>query len=53
MEAVYTFNLKVTKANPSVAAGVWIIVEFTRAIAPKLNHKGKLYCETGFNTTIF
>lgn len=52
MESIYTFNLKVTKCDPSVAAGVWIIVEFTRAISPKLNDKGKLYCEAGFNTTI-
>jgi len=52
MEAIYTFNIKVTKENPSVEAGVWIIVEFTRAIPLKLNAKGKLYCEAGFNSTI-
>lgn len=52
MEAIYSFNLKVTKCDPSVAAGVWIVVEFTRAIPPKLNAKGKLYCEAGFNTTM-
>ena len=52
MEAIYSFNLKVTKGDPSVAAGVWIVVEFTRAIPPKLNSKGKLYCEAGFNTTM-
>jgi hypothetical protein len=44
MCSVYTFLLKLTGAT-SYSAGLWIIVEFSAAVPPKLNRKGALLCE--------
>jgi len=44
MEASYTFLLKLV-AKTSYDSGMWIIIEFSRAIAPRLNRKGALFCE--------
>lgn len=36
----------------SYTSGLWIFVEFSRAVAPRFNEKGALYCEMGYNDTM-
>jgi hypothetical protein len=56
MEAISTFTVSFTMAATAtywtLPAGAWFTFEYSRGIPPKLNAKGKLYCEFGFNTTM-
>jgi len=46
MCSAYTFLLTYSSTN-IYKAGMWIIVEFSSGITPKLNRKGAIYCEQG------
>lgn len=43
LEAIYTFLFKSTSTK-SYGPGSWVIIEFTRDIAPKLSRSGVFRC---------